>query len=323
MKLVTFDDIIKLEIAPHICYEWVVEMIKQKEKALLPEKISMKLSKKVYCNVMPCILQYGSEHMQTDIGYGGVKVVTRYPDRVPGLDSKLLLFDAASGKFLALMDANWITAMRTGAVAAHSISLFAKKDFSILGLMGLGNTTRATLLTLLNVFPEKRFQVKLLKYKEQEISFMERFSEFDNVCFQCVGTTSDLVKGSDVVISAVTYLSDDICKRDCFDEGVLVVPIHTRGFTNCDLFFDKVYADDRAHVQHFSNFNKFRYFAEVSDVVNGNAMGRENDKERILAYNIGVAMHDINFATHIYQLLTDNEEITDINLKTPVDKFWI
>lgn len=31
MKLVTFDDIIKLEIAPHICYEWVVEMIKQKE----------------------------------------------------------------------------------------------------------------------------------------------------------------------------------------------------------------------------------------------------------------------------------------------------
>ncbi len=58
-------------------------------------------------------------------------------------------------------------------------------------------------------------------------------------------------------------------------------------------------------------------------MVNGNAMGRENDKERILAYNIGVAMHDINFATHIYQLLTDNEEITDINLKTPVDKFWI
>lgn len=38
MKLVTFDDIIKLEIAPHICYEWVVEMIKQKEKLCFQKK---------------------------------------------------------------------------------------------------------------------------------------------------------------------------------------------------------------------------------------------------------------------------------------------
>lgn len=28
------------------------------------------------------------------------------------------------------------------------------------------------------------------------------------------------------------------------DTGVLIVPIHTPGFTNCDLFFDKVFADE-------------------------------------------------------------------------------
>jgi ornithine cyclodeaminase/alanine dehydrogenase len=59
---------------------------------------------------------------------------------------------------------------------------------------------------------------------------------------------------------------------------VLVVPVHTRGFTNCDLFFDKIFADDTGHVDHFRNFKQFKYFAEMSDVVNGTAEGRESDK---------------------------------------------
>lgn len=318
MKIFSFDDIKKLDIAPQTCYQWVSEMIARKNNVLLPEKINMKLSEKVFCNVMPCVLGYRTEYT-----WGGVKIITRYPDRNPSLDSKLLLFDTDSGEFLALMDANWITMMRTGAVAAHSISLFARKDFSILALMGLGNTARAALLTLITIHPDKEFHIKLLKYKGQEISFMERFSAYTNICFQCVENPAELIKYSDVVISAVTYLSDDLCSNDCFDEGVLVVPIHTRGFTNCDLFFDKVYADDYGHVHHFKNFDRFQYFAEVSDVVNGIAVGRENEKERILAYNIGVAMHDINFAVHIYQLLADRKGITDIDLHDPADKFWI
>ena len=72
----------------------------------------MKPSEGTFCNVMPCILNNG---------YGGVKIVTRYPERIPSLDSRLILFDAMKGDFLALMDADWITTMRTGAVAAHSI----------------------------------------------------------------------------------------------------------------------------------------------------------------------------------------------------------
>lgn len=52
-------------------------------------------------------------------------------------------------------------------------------------------------------------------------------------------------------------------------------------------------------------------------------VGRENDNERILAYNIGLAIHDINFATHIYQMLRDNEGLLDIDMHNPVDKFWI
>jgi ornithine cyclodeaminase/alanine dehydrogenase len=315
MKLIDFDNIRSIGISPEQCYAWVGEMLEAKHEAILPHKISMKPYDGVFCNVMPCIL--GSTPR-----YGGVKLVTRYPERVPSLDSKLILYNAENGEVLALMDANWITAMRTGAVAAHSIILLAKKNFSRIAMMGLGNTARATLLVLASVMKERHFCVKLLKYKGQEEDFANRFKDFSNLSFEYVDTKEDLVRGSEVVVSAATYLSEDICGDDCYDEGVLVVPIHTLGFTNCDLFFDKVFADDRGHVEHFRYFDRYKYFAEVKDVLDGRSPGRENDKERILAYNIGISIHDINFAGHIYELV-DKDSLIDIDLHDPEEKFWI
>lgn len=321
MKIITFDDIVSLGISPAKCFDWVENMINNKHHAILPPKISLKPADGVFCNVMPCIVPGVLEHSMC-----GVKVVTRYPNRVPSLESRILLMDANTGEFLALMDGTWITAMRTGAVAAHTITLLAKKDFKTIGLMGLGNTTRATLAVLMEKMPNRIFNIKLLKYKNQENSFTERFKAYKNLHFSYVDTVEAMVKGSDVVISGATYLPNDVCTDNCFDEGVLVVPIHTLGFTNCDLFFDKVFADDVGHVHHFKNFDKFRAFAEVCDVVNGQKPGRENDCERILVYNIGISVHDINFASCIYQMMVEKEVLScfpEINMKEPVNKFWV
>lgn len=313
MKIITFENIKKLDIGPAQCYDWTVQMLKHKKDVILPAKISMKPREEVFCNVMPCVLNNG---------FGGVKVVTRYPDRNPSLDSRLLLFDSQIGEFLALMDADWITTMRTGAVAAHSISLFAKKGFNKISILGLGNTARAALLVLLSIYPQRHFTIKLLRYKNQEKSFAERFKDYNNITFEFVDDYESLIREAEVVISAVTYFADDICADGCFDKGVTVIPIHTRGFTNCDLFFDKVFADDINHVHHFKNFDKFKNFAEVSEVLNGMKQGRTNDDERIIVYNIGISMHDIYFASKIYELCS-NKVLTEVNMLEPDQKFWI
>ncbi|MBP5460917.1 MAG: ornithine cyclodeaminase [Lachnospiraceae bacterium] len=321
MKVITFQDINNLKINPLDCYDWAVSMIKDKKKAVLPPKISMKPFDGVFCNVMPSMILNGSER-----NYGGVKVVTRYPNRVPSLESRILLMDADTGEFLSLMDGTWITTMRTGAVAAHSILQLGKKDFSKIGIMGLGNVARSTLLVLAEKCPEREFNIKLLKYKGQEEDFANRFSCYKNLTFCHVDTPEEMVKGSEVVISGATYLPEDVCADECFDKGVLVVPIHTLGFTNCDLFFDKVFADDLGHVHHFKNFDRFKKFGEVSDVVNGVIPGRENDDERILVYNIGVSIHDINYAAAIYQIMSKSDEfnrLPEIDMKDPVEKFWV
>ena len=292
-------------------------MIKNKNRTILPPKISIKPYEGVFCNVMPSFIPNSNND------YEGVKVVTRYPERSPSLDSKILLLNAKTGDFLALMDADWITAMRTGAVATHTIMLLAKSNYKTIGMIGLGNVARATLFTLLELNKEKHFDVKLYKFQGDEILFKERFKAYKNVSFSFCDNYHSVVKGSDVVISCVTYAPNDFCSDEDFDEGVLVVPIHTLGFTNCDFFFDKVYADDTGHVCHFKNFDKFKQFAEVNEVVNGIKPGRESNKERILAYNIGISIHDINFAAHIYELLKDKESLKSIDFNGPSDKYWI
>lgn len=57
-------------------------------------------------------------------------------------------------------------------------------------------------------------------------------------------------------------------------------------------------------------------------MVNGTAVGRENNRERIIAYNIGVSMHDVNYAAHIYEML-NGVKLENIDLHGPAEKFWI
>lgn len=319
MKILSFDKIVEAGITPLQCYDWASESIMHKEDAILPAKISLKPDiPGVFYNTMPCIVPTSK--------WGGVKLVTRYPERKPSLDSTILLYDLQSGENVAVVDGNWITAMRTGAVAAHSIKLLAMEDFSVIGYIGLGNTARASLTVLLALYPDKHMTIRLKKYKDQHELFSERFSsdksdDYKNVTFEYYDSFEEVIRGSDVVVSAATVFENDICADDCFKEGVLVVPIHTRGFSNCDLFFDKVFADDLNHVQGFKHFDKFRSFAEVSDVVNDRAPGRGNNRERILVYNIGIALHDIFFAGKLYELCAD--QCPEINLNAPTQKFWV
>lgn len=313
MKIITHQDILNLNITPSEAYDWSEFVIKNKNTAILPPKISIKpdTMEGVFCNVMPCY--FGD--------FGGVKMVTRYPDRAPSLDSQLMLLDTKTGVTKALIDANFITALRTGAVCVHSLLQFAVKDFSTIGMMGLGNVARATAIILFDKVKDRKLTVKLLKFNDEHQLFADRFKDYDNVEFKFCDTAEEVVDGSDVVISAVTYAGQNLCEDKYFKPGVVVIPVHTLGFTNCDLFFDKVFADDYGHVKHFKYFDKFKSFAEVSDVVNGLKPGRENDEERILVYNIGIALHDIYYAGQIYGKMENSA--TEVEFLPPTERFWL
>lgn len=318
MKILTHTNIMDLNISPLECYQWVNDMIKNKSATTLPPKVSMIPSEGRFLTVMPSML-----HSNNGIG---VKIVTRYPDSTPSLNSQIILYDSFSGNIKALLDGNYITTMRTGAVAAHSIRLLAKEKFQIIGWIGLGNQARATFKVLAAMYPNEKFVFKLKKYKNQHELFKNYIEKIDNQKrFEFIECNSyeETIRGSDVIISSATYFDKNICEDDCFDEGCLVVPIHTRGFMNCDLFCDRVFVDDIGHVKGFKYFEEFKNLAEVTDIVNNRVKGRESNKERIIVYNVGISIHDIYFAEKIYKLAEMNHQGQLVSLDSPQSKFWI
>ncbi len=267
----------------------------------------------IFMNTMPSYIPMVQRH--------GVKIVSRYPQRTPSLLSEIMLYDSNTGMPLALMDGTWITSMRTGAVAALTIDTLQRKNVETYAFMGLGNTARSTLLCLAELLKGKDLHIKLLAYKGQEFLFQERFATYPNLHFEVSNDEQSLVSGSDVVISCITAADYLIAPDHCYKEGVLVVPVHTRGFQNCDLFFDKIFADDTEHVKSFKYFDKFKQFDEFSHVLLGKNPGRESETERILAYNIGISLHDIYFASQIYDLLSNSAN--DLVLDNEMKKFWL
>ncbi|MDO5472532.1 MAG: hypothetical protein Q4F35_04265 [Akkermansia sp.] len=287
------------QIEPHLTYaravEWVRESFSLKKSSKLPHKISIPFEELNFMNTMPC--------MVPELNVFGAKIVTRYSGRTPSVNGELLLYRYDNGELLCLMDAYHITTYRTGAVAALAVETFARDDFESIGVMGLGSTGIATIKCLSAIYADRPLKIHLLRYKDH----IQRIDSWlkQNTCWEvCVAENAEeMVRASDVVISCITYAGDNIAPTDAYRPGCLVVPVHTRGFQNCDLAFDKVFADDTSHVCGFRYFDKFRSFAELPDVLDGTVKGRENNEERILSYNIGIALHDMVYAHHLYGLI--------------------
>ena len=300
MKTLTNKQIEALQISPKTCVEWVRESFLTKPKAQLPVKISLHPQGNDFFNTMPCIFPTRDGELLYS-----VKIVHRIAGKKPSLGSNLLLYDARTGELLVMMEADWITTMRTGAVATLAAQTFRKQGTSTYGILGLGETGHATILCLLDSEPDTMHHIALLRYKDQAERFIEDFREYCNVEFSVVESMPELIQESDVLFSCITDTDHLLCEDDtAYHPGILVIPVHSKGFQNCDLFFDKVFGDDRGHLHDFRYFNRFKQFAELTDVLLGNVAGRENDEERILSYNIGLGLHDAVFASKIYEMLS-------------------
>lgn len=297
MKSITNSEIIALNISATECVDWVREAFVMKSECQLPAKISVHPTGNDFFTTMPCLLP-------KEYGRFGAKVVSRIVGRVPALKSDMMLFDSNNGELLALVDCDWITAMRTGAVAALAIKTFRNSTTKEYAFIGLGSTARATLTCLLESCKDEHLNIRLYKYKDQAEKIVEEYKHYKNATFTIVDNTSDLVRGADVVVSCITDASGLLVEDESlFKPGVLVVPVHTRGFQNCDTTFDKVYADDTDHVKGFKYFSQFKEFHQIEEVLKGEVAGRESDTERILSYNIGLGLHDVLYASRIYDML--------------------
>lgn len=293
-----------LNISSKECIEWVKQGFLMKDDAQMPAKLSVHPQGEDFMTSMPCLLpKYNGRK------YFGLKLVSRIEGQTPTLKSDITLYDAETGHLLAIMDGDWITAMRTGAVAALAARTFQRKGVDTYSMIGLGNIARAVALCLIADNEDRHITIRLMRYKDQAEMFIERFKAYENVTFNIVDDNTTFVAEADVLISCVTVATELLFPdNSLFKKGVTVIPVHVRGFQNCDLFFDKVFGDDTGQIQNWKYFKQFKEYDEIHHVLQGKNLGRTNDEERILSYNYGLALHDIVFASKIYEKVINTSQ---------------
>lgn len=302
MKLIENEEIESLNISPATCVKWAEEALKLKYKSLMPPKSAIHLHDSLnFFMTMPCLLP-------DEYGYFGCKNASRFDCSHPSVKSYMMLCNSHNGNFEALVNCDWITSHRTGATAALAIKTYRSTNAKIYSFMGMGLAGCSALECFLDASSNEQYTVRILQYKDHAEKTIEKFKHYKNVNFEIAETPELLIDGADVIVSAITQAPDLIVNdTSLFKPGVLLVPVHTRGFQNCDKIFDKIFGDDTKQISCFQYFNEFKSFNEFSEVLLGLAPGRENDQQRIIAYNIGLGLHDVYFGYKILQLLKNRE----------------
>ncbi|NVO89541.1 NAD(P)-binding domain-containing protein [Lactobacillus rhamnosus] len=316
-QLFDFEQLQQLPLTEHEKINWVDQALRLQDQVELPAKISLKPSQETFYNFMPVVIPA--------MNIAGVKVIDRIPGHQPALTSHILLYNLASGELKAVLDGTYITAIRTGAVAVHSIQLLAKSQFNRVGFIGLGNQARATAKTLLATHQGEPLQVVLLRYKDQAAAFKRYLLSLQSphlVDVKVVARPEAVFAESDVVVSSVTYAEKDLLSDpNVMRPGTLLVPIHTRGFMNLDPLVDRVYCDAIAQIRNFKYFNRFKAVAQMDAVVKGEVPGRQNDQERLTVYNIGTALQDLFFAERLYEMANAHGQAS-FDWHEPQRKAW-
>lgn len=248
-----------------------------------------------------------------DLGIGGVKWVAGYPDNravgLPQIMGTLILNDMQTGVPLCLMDATWITAVRTAATSAVTAKYCARKDARVLGVVGAGVQGRYNLIALKEVLPSlSRAKVTDVDRRTAE-AFRKELEERTGVEITVCDDAESVARGSDIVVTATQRLPKPLIRDEWFEKGCLGLGLEiARAWYGEALHnADKFVTDDWEQAKFFDSQGAFpsglpsRYI-ELGRIVIGQEKGREREEERIMAINTGLALADIIVAHHVYEI---------------------
>jgi len=247
-------------------------------------------------------------------GAAGLKWISGYPENVaarnlPYITGLLILNDVDTGVPVAVMDATWITALRTGAVSGVSARYLARPGSRVLGIFGCGVQARTQLEALVLTVPglgEVRCYDIVPASRDRFIS--EGKARFPSLRFVAAATAEEAAVGADILVTAGPILKDPspTLRPAWFKEGALGLPIDFDSYWHPEALrlAGKYYVDDRAQYHYYQGQGFFGGAPEISgdlgELAAGRVPGRETDTERIVAMNLGLAIEDVVTARLIY-----------------------
>ncbi|MCH4887051.1 ornithine cyclodeaminase family protein [Acidaminobacter sp. JC074] len=257
----------------------------------------------------------------------GAKLISVFPENgKKGLKShqgSIVLFDGSTGEMLSIVDADAITAVRTAAVSAVATDLLARKDSSILSILGAGLQGRQHAKAICKIRNIKRIQIwdSHYEFAKKVARDLSMSLNIETVAFEYA---KEAVFKADIVCT-VTVLREPIIKRAWLSDGVHINAVgactpDAREIDALTIKEAKVFADSRESALNESGdiimpikedlIDKNHILAEIGEVIGGKHPGRSSSEEITLFESLGLASEDIVAANYVYETVKgDKSEV--------------
>ena len=288
--------------------------LKAKGKTIMPPKIYLDLSE--YhgdFRAMPAYID----------GSAGMKLVSVYPNNrkynLPTVMGMIVLCDPNTGYPLAIMDGTYITGMRTGAAGGIAVKYLARKDSSVIGMIGTGRQAEAQLLAISKVLPEIKEVKTFSRPEETSQRFAEKMAAKLNLNIRPV-ETAEAAAEADIVVTA-TYATGPVVRKQHIRPGTHLNAIGADAQGKQELEPDllviaKIIIDDIEQASHSGEINvplsqgqlKVEdIYCTLGEVAAGMKRGRENDEEITIFDSTGLAIQDVVCAKLVYEKTRQRE----------------
>ncbi len=245
------------------------------------------------------------------LGYMGMKI---YTSAQGGLRFIVPLFNAVTGELLALIEADYLGQMRTGAASGVATRLMARPNASKVGLIGTGLQARTQLQAIALVRKIDRIRAFGRDVARRQ-KFTKDAAELLKVTVEPVGSAEEAVRDADIIVTATTASRPVVTgsmlrpgmhinaiganfpdKRELDDEAVLrsdVVAVDSREQA-------KIEAGDLIQA-YAKDPERWKSVLELSDIAAGRKPGRESSDQITLFKSSGIAIEDVTTAARVYE----------------------
>jgi len=246
------------------------------------------------------------------LGAAGVKWISGYPDNrargLPYISGLLILNDPDTGLPTAVMDATWITAVRTGAATAVAARYLARADSRSAAILACGVQGRTNLEALRCVLPIDRVLAYDVDRAAAE-AFAVEMRERHSVAVEVAEGPEAAVRGSEVVVTSGPILKHPTptLKAEWLRPGTFVCPLDFDSYLTAEAFAraDKLATDDARQMAHYRTVGYFvsvpEPYADLGEIVTGAKPGRESDEEMTISVNLGLALEDVALGRVVLQ----------------------
>lgn len=247
---------------------------------------------------------------------------TLYPHITP-TNCQIIFNDPECGLPLAIMDATWITEIRTPATALVGIKYGANLDAKTFGMIGCGIQGKSNVKMVEHVLKNLE---KIYIYDLYE-SAMEKLIELDQPVVKAkivkCKSYEELVKNSEVITSAlpISHHPNPPVKNEWVQKGqtLICLDCHTVYEDAVYKRADKYYVDSIEQHELLIGYGMYPYglpriTGETGAMAGGLVPGRENKNELVVVNNVGMAAEDMMCAKLVFKRALEK----GIGLKLPL-----